>query len=57
MHQAGRLVKDIFNELEAELPEDFLRSTIVGVSRVSALVIRSADFDLSGSAMKRWPIF
>ena len=31
MHQASWLVKEIFNVLESELLEDFLRSTIVGV--------------------------
>jgi hypothetical protein len=31
MPQTGRLVKDVSNELETELLEDFLRSMIVGV--------------------------
>jgi hypothetical protein len=31
MHQAGGLVKDIFDELESELLQDFLRSMIVWV--------------------------
>jgi hypothetical protein len=31
MHQAGGLVKDIFDELESELLQDILRSMIVWV--------------------------
>jgi hypothetical protein len=31
MHQAGGLVKDIFDELESELLQDLLRSMIVWV--------------------------